>query len=87
MPDNLPVVRKIAAWVPMPAPREIPDVICGATAEYCHCILPPGHDGPHGCDPDRCGGAWTGDIDGDDFTIVSLPGGGPAGSILGLYGF
>jgi hypothetical protein len=32
--------------------------VCPETKAYCQCHLEAGHSGPHGCDPDICGGAW-----------------------------
>ncbi len=48
-------------------------VICGATAARCRCVLTPGHDGPHECEPELCGGSWTGSQEDGTFKTVSLP--------------
>lgn len=48
-------------------------VVCGAVAERCICDLPPDHverGEPHLC---KCTGSWRGDLDGDDFEIVTWP--------------
>ena len=45
-------------------------VICGAEAEKCVCTRTD-CDGEHHC---QCGGKWRGDINGNDFEIVSFPG-------------
>lgn len=52
------------------------EVICDARAEFCHCAFTPGHDGPHECGRDGCGGSWLGDIGTDSFKIVRFPGEG-----------
>lgn len=40
---------------------------CCAVASHCTCHLAPGHDGPHECHDDVCGGLWFGELfDGDD---------------------
>ena len=63
---------------------------CGATAGSCCCVLDPGHEPPHSCDPEICTGRWAGE--GDDFTIVRLPDFGPnnpygtPGELDALYG-
>ena len=51
------------------------EVICGAVAASCHCVLNPGHDGPHACDPEDCGGSWLGEPFSPDFEIIAFPGG------------
>lgn len=48
-------------------------VICDARAHACHCGLAPLHESFHECADENCGGAWTGDIDGDDFVVVIWP--------------
>lgn len=55
-------------------PRTVIGVVtCGATAHNCVCTKPAAlfHQ-VHTCDP-GCGGSWTGDIDGDDFVVVTYP--------------
>jgi hypothetical protein len=51
-------------------------VVCGETAFDCACSEPTGHDGPHSCTRDNCGGQWTGTMGGNDFLPVRFPGGG-----------
>lgn len=53
-------------------------VLCQATAEKCVCVKPSGHeqngDSVHACDPEGCGGEWTGEYrEGGDFVAVTLP--------------
>lgn len=52
--------------------------MCGQQAAACICIKQPGHveagDEVHACDPDRCGGSWTGSEGADDFNVASFPG-------------
>lgn len=56
---------------------ETADLICGAVAAACHCVLPPDHEGPHQRKP-HCGGSWSGDIDRPEtFEIFSFPSGVP----------
>jgi hypothetical protein len=62
-------------------PHRVPDgdapvvgeVGCGAQAQSCWCALAPGHDGPHECGREGCGGSWLGSIDSSDFEVVRLP--------------
>lgn len=52
-------------------------VVCAAIAYSCACVLDPGHDGPHACNPETCGGSWTGSSDSDEFEVVTYPIVGP----------
>lgn len=66
-------------------------VLCQATAEKCVCIKPSGHeqndDPVHACDPEECGGEWTGECrEGGDFVAVTLPGGISMESLARLLG-
>lgn len=49
-------------------------IYCGATKAECECFFPDGHDGPHVCDPEECGGSWETHPDGD--VILAWPEGG-----------
>lgn len=50
---------------------------CLDSAGECGCMLPAGHEGPHECSDKRCGGAWTGSIESEDFRVVRWPGSAP----------
>lgn len=52
---------------------EKPDVICDARAHACHCGLASLHKGYHECANEFCGGAWSGNIDGNDFVVIRWP--------------
>jgi|GEM_PF-5973800 hypothetical protein len=47
-------------------------IVCGDKLEWCHCTLSTGHDGPHECNPQKCGGMWTYDASGET-VVVKLP--------------
>lgn len=49
-----------------------PMTLCARSLYACHCRLPYGHDGPHECDPERCGGAWMYSPNGE-LLIVAFP--------------
>lgn len=53
-------------------------VTCTASAEYCRCVKPAGHeltgDELHECDPAECSGAWTGQYGTASWKPVRLPG-------------
>lgn len=46
--------------------------VCGDTLSQCHCVLSAGHEGPHACDPVKCGGAWDYNDDGE-VHVVTFP--------------
>jgi hypothetical protein len=52
-------------------------VIFGAQAARCICVKDPGHedtgDEVHACDPETCGGSWSGTYDQDSFEVHSFP--------------
>lgn len=65
------------------------EVICGATADHCICEQPAGHEPPHYCTRDDCGGQWTGRYGTDDFTVVKFPQQDqyPIGSLSAIFRF
>lgn len=58
--------------------RVVDSVTCAEIAGRCVCIKPLGHvvagDPVHACDPDECGGSWSGTYPDESFEIVTLPG-------------
>lgn len=65
--------------------NEQPTVICDHRAAECHCALTPGHEGPHECGREGCGGIWAGEYETDTFEVVRYPGGG-IGALLDPLG-
>lgn len=59
-------------------------VICDATLHSCRCVLPVhSPDVPHECDPERCGGSWSGTLAGGDFAVHRFPLGITPSRLLG----